>query len=103
MQSSVASLPAALCRLAPHARHVDEAVAAGVAEYVFAAQSRHAAPPVAALYLPATHAVAADVPSAPVNPAFAMHSNAAPAPAIDWRAAPHPKHVDESVAPTVGE
>jgi hypothetical protein len=55
--------------LAGHARHVVAFVAPVVVEYVPAAQSVHAALPIAVLYFPGTQA-AHGPPSGPVNPAL---------------------------------
>ncbi len=55
--------------LAVQARHAAAAVAPAVAEYFAAAQSVHAAEPVATLYFPATHA-AHGPPLGPVYPAL---------------------------------
>jgi hypothetical protein len=55
--------------LAGHARHVVAFVAPAAVEYVPAAQSVHAALPIAVLYFPGTQA-AHGPPSGPVNPAL---------------------------------
>jgi hypothetical protein len=68
-QLAAAVLPSEEFEFAGHARHAAADVAAVVGEYVPAAQSVHAALPVAVLYLPATQAVHGP-PSGPVYPAL---------------------------------
>jgi hypothetical protein len=87
---------------AGHARHVSVVVAAGVAEYMPAAQSAHTALPVVVLYLPATHAVHVP-PFGPEKPALQVHTNTVELASGELELVGHARHVVATVAASVVE
>ena len=102
VQAARTALEIGELELVGHPIQVVATVAPTVVEYVPAAQSEHAALPVAVLYLPVMHEVHVP-PSGPVKPTLQVQAVRATLEIGELELAGHPRQVVATVAPTVVE